>query len=74
MALNTVSVMLLHFWRKIRVADRISEHALTGMATYQQASCKRAGSKIAKGELRIGTNTIFDRDEEVRWYMAWRHW
>ncbi|KAJ4384919.1 hypothetical protein N0V86_000523 [Didymella sp. IMI 355093] len=34
---------------------------------------KRAGSKIVKGELRVGTNTLFNRDEEMRWYMAWRH-
>lgn len=74
MALNTVLVSRFYFWQKVCVADRISEHASTGMATRQQASCKRAGSKIAKGELRIGTNTLFDRDEEVRWYMAWRHW
>jgi hypothetical protein len=44
------------------------------MATCQQAACKRAKTKIAKGELRIGTHTLFDRDEEQRWYMAWRHW
>ncbi|KAJ4318097.1 hypothetical protein N0V94_004622 [Neodidymelliopsis sp. IMI 364377] len=34
----------------------------------------RLGSKIAKGELRIGTHTLFTNDEESRWYMAWRHW
>ncbi|KAH7412269.1 hypothetical protein DE146DRAFT_751396 [Phaeosphaeria sp. MPI-PUGE-AT-0046c] len=51
------------------------EHAATGQAGCQQASCKRDKVKIAKGELRIGTHTLFDRDsEEPRWYMAWRHW
>ncbi|KAF3041284.1 hypothetical protein E8E12_002796 [Didymella heteroderae] len=46
----------------------------SGQAICQQAACKRAGTKIAKGELRVGTNTHFNRDEETRWYMAWRHW
>jgi hypothetical protein len=49
-----------------------AEHASNGLAVCQQASCKRVGTKIEKGELRIGTNTFFER--ESRWYMAWRHW
>ncbi|KAF2998242.1 hypothetical protein E8E13_005936 [Curvularia kusanoi] len=50
------------------------EHASNRKATCNQAACKRAGSLIAKGELRIGTHTLFDRDGERRWCMAWRHW
>ncbi|USP78990.1 gfo idh moca family protein [Curvularia clavata] len=50
------------------------EHAGNGNAVCQQAACKRSNTKIAKGELRIGTHTLFDRDGERRWYMAWRHW
>ncbi|KAF1848830.1 zf-PARP-domain-containing protein, partial [Cucurbitaria berberidis CBS 394.84] len=50
------------------------EHASSGRAVCQQASCKRHGIKIATGELRIGTHKLFDRDGESRWYYAWRHW
>ncbi|KAI4644886.1 hypothetical protein J4E93_005684 [Alternaria ventricosa] len=48
------------------------EQASTGRATCSQAACKRSQIKIAKGELRIGTHTLFE--PEARWYMAWRHW
>jgi hypothetical protein len=51
-----------------------AEHASNGRSGCQQAACKRAGIKIEKGELRIGTHTLFDRDGENRWYIAWRHW
>ncbi|KAF5847630.1 hypothetical protein GGP41_000338 [Bipolaris sorokiniana] len=46
----------------------------TGLSTCQQAACKRNKTKIGKGELRIGTHTLFDNGIERRWYMAWRHW
>ncbi|CAO2650026.1 Nn.00g013180.m01.CDS01 [Neocucurbitaria sp. VM-36] len=52
----------------------ILEHASTNKAVCNQASCKSRGVKIATGELRIGTHTLFDRDGETRWYYAWRHW
>ncbi|KAH7082651.1 hypothetical protein BKA63DRAFT_394085, partial [Paraphoma chrysanthemicola] len=48
------------------------EHSQTGQAVCQQAACKRAKTKIERGELRIGTNTFFE--SEARWYIAWRHW
>ncbi|KAF2846563.1 zf-PARP-domain-containing protein [Plenodomus tracheiphilus IPT5] len=50
------------------------EHSSNNRSVCNQAACKRAQVKIAKGELRIGTNTLYDRDEEQRWYIAWRHW
>ncbi|EUC43031.1 hypothetical protein COCMIDRAFT_101987 [Bipolaris oryzae ATCC 44560] len=50
------------------------DHADTGSAICQQAACKRNESKIVKGELRIGTRTLFDNGIQSRWYMAWRHW
>ncbi|KAI8930803.1 hypothetical protein NX059_011826 [Plenodomus lindquistii] len=50
------------------------EHATNNRAVCNQAACKRGQVKIAKGELRIGTNTLFDNDMEQRWYIAWRHW
>ncbi|EUC31267.1 hypothetical protein COCCADRAFT_6835 [Bipolaris zeicola 26-R-13] len=50
------------------------DHADNGSAICQQAACKRNESKIVKGELRIGTLTLFDNGMQRRWYMAWRHW
>lgn len=48
------------------------EHSVSNMATCQQAACKREGTRIAKGELRIGTHTWFEADEKYVW--LWRHW
>jgi hypothetical protein len=48
------------------------EHASSAMAVCQKAACKREKIKFVKGELRIGTHTLFE--PESRWYMAWRHW
>ncbi|KAL1610604.1 hypothetical protein SLS60_002274 [Paraconiothyrium brasiliense] len=48
------------------------EHAVSGQATCRQASCKRDGSKIKQGELRVGTHTWHDVEE--KYYWAWRHW
>lgn len=50
------------------------EHASSGTATCHQAACKRDKVLIAKGELRIGTHSLFENDGVSRWYMAWRHW
>ncbi|KAF2133702.1 zf-PARP-domain-containing protein [Dothidotthia symphoricarpi CBS 119687] len=50
------------------------EHAANNRSTCQQAVCKRGKVKIGKGELRIGTHTLFDNEDRHDWYMAWRHW
>ncbi|RII11570.1 hypothetical protein CUC08_Gglean005569 [Alternaria sp. MG1] len=50
------------------------EQANSGQAICNQAACKRNKVKIVKGELRIGTHTLYDDGESTRWYMAWRHW
>ncbi|EDU45103.1 zf-parp-type zinc finger protein [Pyrenophora tritici-repentis] len=50
------------------------EHSPNALAICNQAACKRAKTLIKKGELRIGTHTLFDNGVERRWYMAWRHW
>jgi hypothetical protein len=48
------------------------EHSVSDKATCAQAACKRAGTKIAKGELRIGTQNWWD--EEQKYYRQWLHW
>ncbi|OAL45666.1 glucocorticoid receptor-like (DNA-binding domain) [Pyrenochaeta sp. DS3sAY3a] len=50
------------------------EHASNNRATCAQAKCKSGQVKIAKGELRIGTNKLFTGEDEARWYVEWRHW
>ncbi|KAF2871417.1 hypothetical protein BDV95DRAFT_462473, partial [Massariosphaeria phaeospora] len=48
------------------------EHSVTNKAGCQQVACKRAGVKIAKGELRWGTNVFFEPDQ--KYIIQWRHW
>ena len=52
----------------------LTEHASSNKALCQQAACKRNAVNIETGELRIGTNTLFAKEGEQRWYIAWRHW
>jgi hypothetical protein len=48
------------------------EHSVSDKATCNQAACKRAGVKIAKGELRLGTQVWWE--DEQKYYRQWRHW
>jgi len=48
------------------------EHSVSDKATCNQAACKRAGVKIAKGELRLGTQAWWE--DEQKYYRQWRHW
>ncbi|KAH9878268.1 hypothetical protein J1614_003485 [Plenodomus biglobosus] len=43
-----------------------TEHSSNNRSVCNQAACKRANVKITKGELRIGTNTLFNNDMEQR--------
>ena len=52
-------------------ADLYIEHAKTGRAGCQNTACKAAGSKILKGELRMGT-LVWLKGEIQAW--MWKHW
>ncbi|KAF2682991.1 hypothetical protein K458DRAFT_390271 [Lentithecium fluviatile CBS 122367] len=48
------------------------EHSVSNKAVCYQAACKRVGVKIAKGELRLGTQSWFDTDQ--KYIRQGRHW
>ncbi|CAI6342168.1 unnamed protein product [Periconia digitata] len=48
------------------------EHSVSSTAGCNRAACHRSGTKIAKGELRIGTLGLLVNED--KYFYQWRHW